>query len=113
MPPSAASVTAQAPSSPRIATNNFAKTVQLYIGDPIASRSRPVRELKGFQKIALQPGEERVVNFGITADDLRFFRAESLATPEHVFEPGVFTIQIGPSSDMGSSATIEWQAYHE
>jgi beta-glucosidase len=87
--------------------------VQLYIGDPIASRSRPVRELKGFQKIALQPGEERVVNFGITADDLRFFRAESLATPEHVFEPGVFTIQIGPSSDMGSSATIEWQAYHE
>ncbi len=39
------------------------EVVQLYIGDPVASRSRPVRELKGFQKIALQPGEERVVNF--------------------------------------------------
>jgi beta-glucosidase len=89
------------------------EVVQLYIGDLVASRSRPVRELKGFQKIALQPGEERAVNFSITADDLRFFRAECLATPERVFEPGVFAIQVGPSSDVGSSATIEWQADHE
>ena len=89
------------------------EVVQLYIGDPVASRSRPVRELKGFQKIALQPGEERVVNFSIITDDLKFFRAEGLATPERVFEPGVFAIQVGPSSDVGSSATIEWQADHE
>lgn len=84
--------------------------VQLYVGDPVASRSRPVRELKGFQKIALQPGEERLVSFRITADDLRFFRAETLTTAEHVFEPGMFMIQIGPSSDVGASATIEWRA---
>ena len=84
--------------------------VQLYIGDPVASRSRPVRELKGFAKIALQPGEERFVSFRIAADDLRFFRAETLTAAEHVFEPGVFVIQIGPSSDIGSSATIEWKA---
>ena len=84
--------------------------VQLYIGDPVASRSRPVRELKGFQKIALQPGEERLVSFRITADDLRFFRAETLTSAEHVFEPGVFVIQIGPSSDVGSTATIAWRA---
>jgi beta-glucosidase len=89
------------------------EVVQLYIGDPVASRSRPVRELKGFQKIALQPGEERVVKFSIITDDLKFFRAEGLATPERVFEPGVFAIQVGPSSDVGSSATIEWQADHE
>jgi beta-glucosidase len=84
--------------------------VQLYIGDPVASRSRPVRELKGFEKIALQPGEERFVSFRITVDDLRFFRAETLTSAEHVFEPGVFVIQIGPSSDSGSSAQIEWRA---
>jgi beta-glucosidase len=84
--------------------------VQLYVGDPVASRSRPVRELKGFQKIALQPGEERSVSFRITVDDLRFFCAETLTSAEHVFEPGVFVIQIGPSSDVGSSATIEWRA---
>jgi beta-glucosidase len=92
---------------------NGEEIVQLYVGDPVASRSRPVRELKGFQKIGLQPGEERFVSFSLTADDLRFFRAECLATPEQVFEPGVFVIQIGPSSDIGPSATIEWRAEHE
>jgi beta-glucosidase len=84
--------------------------VQLYVGDPVASRSRPVRELKGFQKIALQPGEQRFVGFRITADDVRFFRAETLTSAEHVFEPGVFIIAIGPSSDAGSSASVEWRA---
>lgn len=86
------------------------EVVQLYIGDPVASRSRPVRELKGFQKIALQPGEARLVSFRIKADDLRFFRAQCLAEPELVFEPGEFVIQIGPSSDTGSSTTVEWLA---
>jgi beta-glucosidase len=84
--------------------------VQLYVGDPVASRSRPVRELKGFQKIALESGERRLVSFRITADDLRYFRAETLTSPEHVFEPGVFVIQIGPRSDLGPSATVEWRA---
>jgi beta-glucosidase len=83
--------------------------VQLYIGDPVATRSRPVRELKGFQKIGLQPNEERLVSFRITAADLRFYRAETLTSAEHVFEPGTFLIQIGPRSDAGSSATIEWR----
>ena len=62
--------------------------MQLYIGDPVASRSRPLRELKGFRKIMLEPGEEQRVSFTITAADLRFFRAERLAAPEPVFEPG-------------------------
>ncbi len=84
--------------------------VQLYIGDPVASRSRPVRELKGFQKIALQPGETKRVSFRITVDDLRFFRADRLAAPEHIWEPGTFIIEIGPSSDKLSAARVEWQA---
>jgi len=84
--------------------------VQLYIGDPVASRSRPVRALKAFQKITLQPGEECSVAFHITVADLGFFRAESLATPEHICEPGAFRIEIGASSQMLATASIEWRA---
>src|SRR3546814_10983093 len=76
--------------------------VQLYISDPVASRSRPLRELKGFQKILLQPGEERSVSFGITVADLRFFRAERLSSPEHVWEPGTFIVPVGASSQKRS-----------
>jgi beta-glucosidase len=84
--------------------------IQLYISDPVASRSRPVRELKGFQKIALQPGEMQHVSFRITTNELRFFRADHLAAPEHIWEPGAFVIEIGPSSIKLSTARIEWQA---
>jgi len=84
--------------------------VQLYVGDPVASRSRPLRELKAFRKIALAPGEERTVAFRITVADLQFFRAERLAAPERVCEPGLFRIEIGGSSERLASASIEWQA---
>jgi beta-glucosidase len=84
--------------------------VQLYIGDPVASRSRPVRELKGFRKITLRPGEERLVAFAVTAAELRFFYAERLAEPEQVCEPGTFRIEIGANSQQLSSASFEWQA---
>jgi len=84
--------------------------VQLYIGDPVASRSRPLRELKGFQKVLLQPGEEKPVAFEITVADLRFFRADRLSTPEHLWESGTFIVEVGPSSHTLSSATIEWSA---
>jgi beta-glucosidase len=84
--------------------------VELYITDPVASRSRPVRELKGFQKILLQPGEERNVSFAITVADLRFARADRLGAPEHVWEPGAFVVQLGPSSQVLSAAAIEWEA---
>jgi len=93
-------------------TGSFAaeEIVQLYIGDPVASRSRPVRELKGFQKVLLQPGEARNVVFRITAADLKFFRADRLAAPEEVLEPGLFVVQIGRNSQQLASATIEWRA---
>ncbi|MGH6948631.1 MAG: beta-glucosidase BglX [Kiloniellales bacterium] len=84
--------------------------VQLYIGDPVASRSRPVRELKGFQKIVLRPGEERQVSFQVTIADLRFFRAERLSAPEQVWEPGTFLVQVGSSSQTLSAVSVEWRA---
>jgi beta-glucosidase len=84
--------------------------VQLYVGDPVARRSRPVRELKAFQKIALAPGETQTVAFRITAADLGYVRADRLAAPEPVCEPGAFRIEIGTSSARLQSATIEWQA---
>ena len=85
------------------------EVVQLYIGDPVASRSRPVRELKGFQKLALAPGESRQASFAITIDDLRFFRADRLVAPEYVFEPGEFVIGIGGSSDSCGTKRIVWR----
>lgn len=84
--------------------------VQLYISDPVASRSRPLRELKGFRKIGLGAGETQCVSFRITADMLRFFRSDRLMNPEHVFEPGTFLVQIGPNSDALPKARIEWHA---
>lgn len=84
--------------------------VQLYIGDPVASRSRPVRELKGLQRIALDPGEERQARFRITVAELSFVRAECLAKPECIWEPGTFVIGIGPASDNLSMAEVEWLA---
>ena len=68
-----------------------------------------MRELKGFQKITLAPGESRQVIFRITADDLRFFRADRLAAPEHVFETGEFIIAIGGSSDKLGTKHVVWR----
>lgn len=84
--------------------------VQLYIGDPVASRSRPLRELKDFQKIMLRPGETRRVSFTITTAALTYFRAERLAEPEAIWEPGTFVIEIGPNSRDLSAIRVEWRA---
>lgn len=84
--------------------------VQLYIGDPVASRSRPVRELKGFRRILLQPGEEQRVAFRITVADLRYWQADRLSEAESVWEPGRFIVEIGPSSGELLSASVEWAA---
>jgi beta-glucosidase len=70
------------------------ETVQLYIRDLVGSISRPVKELKGFQKISLTAGEQKKVSFEITEQLLRFYNSEL----EHVSEPGVFEIMIGPNS---------------
>ena len=79
--------------------------VQLYIGDDESSVVRPVKELKGFDKVHLAAGESAKVEFEITADDLKFFDE---AKHDWVAEKGTFTIYIGASSaDIRSTAKFE------
>jgi beta-glucosidase len=68
--------------------------VQLYIHDLEASVCRPVKELKGFQRIHLAKGESKEVTFKITPDMLKFYDARL----DYVLEPGDFDIMIGPNS---------------
>ena len=68
--------------------------VQLYIRDMVASISRPVKELKGFQRIHLAVGESKEVSFDITPDMLKFYNSDL----KHVIEPGDFQIMIGTNS---------------
>ena len=70
--------------------------VQLYIHDVFASISRPVKELKGFQRIHLKAGESREVKFEITDDLLKFYNYHL----DYVLEPGDFEIMIGPDSSL-------------
>ena len=72
------------------------EVVQLYVRDEEASLPRPVKELKAFEKIALEPGETRTVTFGITADMLSFYDEEK---GEWTAEPGLFTACVGAASD--------------
>lgn len=72
------------------------EVVQLYIGDEESSLERPVKELKGFRKISLEPGETKTVTFEIEPDMLKFFDD---AKHEWVLEPGRFTAYVGSASD--------------
>jgi beta-glucosidase len=76
------------------------EVVQLYIRDLVGSVTRPVKELKAFEKIRLKKGESRRVAFELDADDLAFYRADM----SFGAEPGDFDIFIGTSSDDTSSA---------
>jgi len=73
-----------------------AEVVQLYISDQEASVARPAKELKGFKKVFLQPGESKKVSFDISKEDLSFFDA---AEHKWVAEPGKFTAHVGSGSD--------------
>jgi beta-glucosidase len=70
------------------------ETVQLYIRDLVSSVTRPIKELKGFQKVSLQPGETKMVVLEITPDSLAFYDVKM----KYVVEPGEFEIMIGNSS---------------
>jgi beta-glucosidase len=78
-------------------TGNFdgKEVVQLYIRDLVGSVTRPVKELKGFQKINLKKGETQTVTFEITAEDLKFYNSDL----QFVAEPGRFQLFIGTNSD--------------
>jgi beta-glucosidase len=72
-----------------------AEVAQLYVGQTDASVERPVRELKGFQKVDLRPGEARIVEFALSERDLSYFDVESGSWR---FEPGRFGVFVGSSS---------------
>lgn len=81
--------------------------VQLYIGDEKASVPRPVKELKGFRKVELLPGEEKEVVFTITDNDLKFFDAAAHAWKA---EPGRFKAYIAASAtDVRSTVAFEYK----
>ena len=68
--------------------------MQLYLRDMVGTSTRPVKELKGFQKILLKAGESKTVSFDITVNDLKYYNYDL----KYVTEPGDFKIFIGGNS---------------
>ena len=81
------------------------EVVQLYISDPVASVTRAVKDLKGFQKVSLKAGESKTISFEITPDQLSFFNSDL----KKVWEPGEFIVQIGTNSSEVQTAKVEWK----
>ncbi len=81
-----------------------AEVVQLYIRDLIGSITRPVKELKGFQKVFLKAGETRTINFTITPEDLKFYSYDLV----YDWESGDFVIMVGGNSMDVKSANVNW-----
>ena len=81
------------------------ETVQLYVGDPVASISRPVRELKGFQKVALKPGEQKEITFDVTEESLKFYNTDL----KYDWELGEFVVSIGTNSQDVRSVKVNWK----
>jgi beta-glucosidase len=75
--------------------------VQFYVRDKVGSITRPIKELKGFEKINLKPGDVKTVSFELKAEDLQFFNGD-----DFVIEPGDFDVWIGPNSDEGLHSTF-------
>jgi len=79
------------------------EVVQLYIQDVAASVTRPVKELKGFLRVTLQPGEKKRLEFGLTAKHLGLWNREMRFT----VEPGEFKVMVGPNSEDLIESTFE------
>ncbi len=79
--------------------------VQLYIRDLVGSITRPVKELKGFQKISLKAGESKNIVFTITPEDLKFYNNNL----KYDWEAGDFLIKAGPKSRDVKSVKIHWE----
>jgi beta-glucosidase len=87
-------------------TGKFAgeEVVQLYIQDPAATVSRPVKELKNFKKVLLQPGEKKDISIDVTTNDLMFYNSDL----KYDWEPGDFVIYMGTNSRDVKSAKVNW-----
>lgn len=70
------------------------EVAQLYVRDEVSSVTRPVMELRGFERVSLQPSEKKTVTFDLGPDDLAFYNREL----KRVVEPGWFTVMVGGSS---------------
>jgi len=80
------------------------EVVQLYISDPVASVTRSVKDLKGFQKVMLGAGESKEISFKISPEQLKFYNSNL----KYDWEPGEFIIQVGGNSRDTRSAKINW-----
>ena len=81
-----------------------AEVVQLYIRDRVGSITRPVKELKNFQKVFLKKGETKNVSFSISPEDLKFYNSDL----KYDWEAGDFDIMIGTSSEQMKTAKVTW-----
>jgi len=79
------------------------EVVQLYVRDLVGSVTRPVKELKGFKRIYLEPGQSKTVTFNLSTSDLKFYDINM----EYNVEPGDFNIWIGPNSAEGLEGSFE------
>lgn len=79
------------------------EVVQLYIRDLVGSVTRPVKELKGFEKVMIKKGETKTISFTITAEELKFYDFNL----DYVAEPGQFEVFIGSNSDTSLKANFE------
>ena len=80
------------------------EVVQLYVRDVVGSMTRPVKELKGFQKISLKAGETKTVTFNITTNDLKFYNSNL----KYDWEAGDFVIMVGGNSRDVKSQKVNW-----
>ena len=80
------------------------EVVQLYVRDVVGSMTRPVKELKGFQKISLNAGETKTVTFNITTNDLKFHNSNL----KYDWEAGDFVIMVGGNSRDVKSQKVNW-----
>lgn len=79
------------------------EVVQLYIRDLVGSVTRPVKELKGFEKVDIKKGETKTVTFKLTVEDLKFYNSDL----DFVAEPGLFHVFVGTNSDTTMKAEFE------
>ncbi len=85
------------------------EVVQLYLRDPVARISRPVRELRGFERLTLAPGGTAEARFRITLEDLCYDHGASLAAMERSWEPGDFIVMVGPNARDTQALTVTWE----
>ena len=81
------------------------ETVQLYLNDPVASIARPVKELKKFKKVFLQPGESQKVTFSLSHEDLKFYNNDL----QWDWESGKFNVYVGTNSADVKGADFVWK----